>query len=54
MPHEYMHHASMHHIYMYTSGFMHQSYMDISAWVTQPERPKGAKYEVKEAGRAAD
>ena len=28
--------------------------MDTSAWVTQPERPKGAKDEVKEAQRATD
>ena len=28
--------------------------MDISVWVTWPERPKGAKDEVKEARRAAD
>ena len=28
--------------------------MDTSAWVTRPERPKGAKDEVKEARRAAD
>ena len=28
--------------------------MNTSAWVTRPERPKGAKDEVKEAGRAAD
>ena len=26
--------------------------MDTSAWVTRPERPKGAKDEVKEAQRA--
>ena len=26
--------------------------MDISAWVTRPERPKGAKDEVKEGRRA--
>ena len=28
--------------------------MDTSAWVTRPERPKGAKDEVKEARRATD
>ena len=28
--------------------------MDTSAWVTRPERPKGAKDEVKDAGRVAD
>ena len=28
--------------------------MDKSAWVTRPERPKGAKDEVKEARRTAD
>ena len=27
--------------------------MDTSAWVTRPERPKGAKDEVKKARRAA-
>ena len=28
--------------------------MDTYAWVTRPERPKGAKDKVKEAPRAAD
>ena len=28
--------------------------MDASAWVTQPERPKGAKDKVKEARKATD
>ena len=28
--------------------------MDTSAWVTRPERPKGAKDKVKEAQKAAD
>ena len=28
--------------------------MDTSGWVTRPERPKGAKDEVKEARRATD
>ena len=33
---------------------MDKCIMDISAWVTLPERPKGAKDEVKEARRAVD
>ena len=28
--------------------------LKVSAWFTRPERPKGAKDEVKEARRAAD
>ena len=34
--HRYMHHGYIHH------GYMH-NIMDTSAWVTRPERPKGAK-----------
>ena len=32
----------------------HTYIIDTSAWVTQPERPKGEKDEVKEARRATD
>ena len=64
--HRCMHHTYMHQdqgSYMYAS-YIHASrsriicmdtyIMDTSAWVTRPERPKGAKDEVKEARRAAD
>ena len=37
--------------YIHASG---SRIIDASAWVTRPERPKGAKDEVKEARRAAD
>ena len=63
MHHGYMHLGYMHHGYMHY-GYMHHGYMhkmklrqDVVvtfAWVTRPERPKGAKDEVKEAQRAAD
>merc|ERR1711894_789108 len=59
MHHGYMHHRFMHHGYMH-HGYMHHqqsesriyalwtpSFMDTAAWVTRPERPKGAKDEVK-------
>ena len=74
MHHGYMHHGYMHHGYMYHGymhqGYMHHGYMHhimdthimdtciMDTWVTRPERPKGAKDEVKEAratrGRPVD
>ena len=60
MYHEYMHHGYMHRGYLH-HGYMHHimdtwiidtCIMDTSSWVTRPERPKGAKDEVKEARRA--
>ena len=48
----YMHHGYIYHGYMY--HIMDTCIMDTSAWVIRPERPKGAKDEVKEARRAAD
>ena len=42
--------------YIHASGsriiYMDTCIMDTSAWVTRPERPKGAKDEVKEARKA--
>ena len=43
----------MHHVYMH-HGHVDTWIMYTSAWVTLPERPKGAKDEVKEARRATD
>ena len=40
--------------YITDACIMDTCIMDTSAWVTRPERPKGAKDEVKEARRAAD
>ena len=66
MHHGYMHHGYIHHGFMH-HGYMHHGYMHHqqsesrihalltpSAWVTRPERPKGAKDEVKQARRAAN
>ena len=50
MHHEYMHHGCMHHLYIH--HIMDTCIMDTSAWVTRPERPKGAKDEVKVVQRA--
>ena len=40
--------------YIMDTSIMDICIMDTSAWVTRPERPKGAKDEVREARRAAD
>ena len=45
MHHGYMHHGYMHHVYMH--HIMDTCIMDTCEWVTWPERPKGAKNEVK-------
>ena len=52
MYHGYLHHGHMYHRYMHQ--IMDTCIMDTSAWVTLPERLKGAKDEVKEVRRAAD
>ena len=41
-------------IYIMDTCIMDTCIMDTSAWVTRPERPKGAMDEIKEARRAAD
>ena len=61
MHHGYMHNGYLHHGYMH-HGYVHHGYMHhqqsesrihacVHAWVTRPERPKGAKDEVKQARR---
>ena len=40
--------------YIMDTCIMDTSIMDTSVWVTRPERPTGAKDEVKEAQRATD
>ena len=55
MHHRYMHHRYMHHRYMH-QGYMYRGYIELHkevsvlvnfVWVSRPERPKGAKDEVK-------
>ena len=60
MHHGHMHRGYVHHGYIHhCPGFMDTTIritdtciMDTSEWVTQPERPKGVKDEVKQAQRA--
>ena len=40
--------------YIMDTFIMDPCIMDTSAWVTRPERPKGAKDKVKEARRASN